>query len=111
MVTGVKLVTNSVFPMSFLTEDVTQWLRRYELCSKANGCNESAQLLRLPKLLAGRAFSVYERLELTEDQRKPIVWGDEERVFEDHGAGHGRTSPLCSSCTKTPPPSTHRLAH
>ena len=39
------------------------------MCSKANGWNESAQIRRIPTLLACKSFSVYERLKLTEDQR------------------------------------------
>ena len=54
----------------FSDGDVHNGCERYKLCFKANGWNESAQLPRLPTLLAGRAFSVYERLELTEYQRK-----------------------------------------
>ena len=42
--------------------DITLWLRKFELCSTANGWKEDDMLKRLPTLLAGKAFAVYERL-------------------------------------------------
>jgi len=42
--------------------DARSWFRRFEVCSAANGWDEGKQLLRLPTLLKGRAWAVYEAL-------------------------------------------------
>ena len=48
----------------FLTYgDIEFWLRKYELCSEANEWKEDIMLKRLPTLLCGKAFAVFERLE------------------------------------------------
>ena len=50
-------------PESFSDGDVEFWLRKFELCALANGWKEDAMLTRLPVLLCGKAFAVFERLE------------------------------------------------
>ncbi len=46
----------------FSDGDITLWLRKFELCAVAKGWMEADMLKRLPKLLAGKAFAVDERL-------------------------------------------------
>jgi hypothetical protein len=50
-------------PESFSDRDIEFWLRKYELCSEANEWKEDIMLKRLPTLLCGKAFAVFERLE------------------------------------------------
>ena len=50
-------------PESFSDGDIKFWLRKYELCSKANEWKEDIMVKRLPTLLCGKAFAVFERLE------------------------------------------------
>ena len=50
-------------PESFSDGDIEFWLRKYELCSEANEWKEDITLKRLPTLLCGKAFAVFERLE------------------------------------------------
>ncbi|CAB4028071.1 Hypothetical predicted protein [Paramuricea clavata] len=50
-------------PESFSGRDIEFWLRKYELCSEANEWKEDIMLKRLPTLLCGKAFAVFERLE------------------------------------------------
>ena len=50
-------------PESFSDGDIEFWLRKYELCSEANEWKEDIMLKRLPTLLCGKAFAVFERLE------------------------------------------------
>ena len=49
-------------PETFSDGDFGLWLRKFELCSTANGWKEDEMLKRLPTLLSGRAFVVFERL-------------------------------------------------
>jgi hypothetical protein len=49
-------------PESFSDGDIEFWLRKYELCSEANEWKDD-MLKRLPTLLCGKAFAVFERLE------------------------------------------------
>ena len=50
-------------PESFSDGDIEFWLRKYELCSKANEWKEDIILKRLPTLLCGKAFAMFEQLE------------------------------------------------
>ena len=43
-------------------EDARSWFKRFELCAGANEWNAAKQLLRLPTLLRGRAWAIYESL-------------------------------------------------
>jgi hypothetical protein len=49
-------------PETFSDGDFGLWLRKFELCSTANGWKEGEMLKRLPTLLSGKAFVVFERL-------------------------------------------------
>ena len=49
-------------PGAFSDGDFGLWLRKFELCLTANGWEEDEMLKRLPKLLSGKAFVVFERL-------------------------------------------------
>jgi len=53
-------------PKPFSSRDVSEWLRQFEICSKANKWNEETQALKLPTLLEGEALAVL--LELLEEQ-------------------------------------------
>ena len=50
-------------PESFSDEDIEFWLWKYELCSEENEWKDDIMLKRLPTLLCGKAFAVFERLE------------------------------------------------
>lgn len=43
-------------------EDARSWFKRYEVCATANGWNDQKKLSRLPTLLKGRAWAVYDSL-------------------------------------------------
>ena len=43
-------------------EDARSWFKRFELCAAANEWDAPKQLLRLPTLLRGRSWAVYESL-------------------------------------------------
>lgn len=49
-------------PETFSDGDFGLWLRKFELCSTANGWKAEEMLKRLPTLLSGKAFAVFERL-------------------------------------------------
>ena len=51
-----------LFPDSFSDGDIEFWLWKYELCAEANEWKEDIMLKRLPTLLCGKAFAVFERL-------------------------------------------------
>jgi len=57
-------------PKPFSSGDVSEWLRRFEICSKANKWNEETQALKLPTLLEGEALAVW--LELSEDEQSSM---------------------------------------
>ena len=43
-------------------EDAKSWFKRYEVCVTANGWNDQKKFSRLPTLLKGRAWAVYDSL-------------------------------------------------
>ena len=43
-------------------EDTRSWFKRFELCAATNEWNAAKQLLRLPTLLCGRLWAIYESL-------------------------------------------------
>ena len=43
-------------------EDARSWFKRFELCAAANEWDAAKQLLRLPTLLRGRSWAIYESL-------------------------------------------------
>jgi len=57
-------------PKPFSSGDVSEWLRRFEICSKANKWNEETQALKLPTLLEGEALAVW--LELSEEEQSSM---------------------------------------
>ena len=56
-------------PETFSDGEFSQWMRRFDLCSAANKWDDEIKLVRLPTLLRGRAFSMFERLQLSEEDR------------------------------------------
>ena len=43
-------------------EDAKSWFKCYEVCGTANGWNDHKKLSRLPTLLKGHAWAVYDSL-------------------------------------------------
>ena len=58
MATGVGLA----LPEPLHDEDSRSWFKRFEVCATANGWDEAKKLLRLPTLLRGRAWAVFDSL-------------------------------------------------
>ena len=47
-----------------LVDDVARsWFKRYEVCASANGWNNQKKLLRLPTLLKGCSWAIYDSLQ------------------------------------------------
>ena len=44
-------------------EEGRSWFKRYEVCTSANGWNDQKKLLRLPTLLKGRSWAIYDSLQ------------------------------------------------
>ena len=42
--------------------DAKSWFRRFDVCATANEWNAAKKLVRLPTLLRGRAWAIYESL-------------------------------------------------
>ena len=57
-------------PKPFSSGDVSEWFRRFEICSKANKWKEDTQALKLPTLLEGEALAVW--LELSEAEQANV---------------------------------------
>ena len=58
MVTGGGLA----LPKPLVDDKEKLWFKRYETCALANGWNDQKKLLRLPMLLKGRAWAIYDSL-------------------------------------------------
>ena len=54
-------------PRSFELGDITEWLKCFEICCKANGWYNAVKAVKLPMLLEGEALAVW--LELTEEEQ------------------------------------------
>ena len=54
--------TSVALPETFSDGDIVLWLRKFELCSTANDWKDTNMLKRLPTLLSGKPFAVFERL-------------------------------------------------
>ncbi len=65
MATATKLLS---VPEAFSYGNFELWLRKFELCSTANGWKEDEMLKPLSTLLSGKAFAVFERLR--EDEKE-----------------------------------------
>lgn len=59
MATGVGLA----LPEHLQDEDSRSWFKRFEVCAAANGWDNAKKLLRLPTLLRGRAWAIYDSLD------------------------------------------------
>ena len=55
-----------VLPEPLQDDNAKSWFKRYEICATANGWSQATRLARLPTLLKGRAWAIYEVL--TEEQ-------------------------------------------
>ena len=55
-------------PEPLLDNDAKSWFKRFEVCAAANEWNAAKKLLRLPTLLRGRAWAVFDAL--SEEQKK-----------------------------------------
>jgi len=45
--------------------DAQSWFKSFKVCAAANGWDTAKQLLRLPMLLRGRAWAIWEMATLT----------------------------------------------
>lgn len=58
--------TGVALPEVLRGEDAKSWFKRFEVCAAANGWNDEKKLRRVPTLLQGRAWAVYDSL--TDDE-------------------------------------------
>ena len=49
-------------PNKFDDGDLVSWLDSFDVCATANNWNDENRLRRLPTLLTGRAFAIFQRL-------------------------------------------------
>ena len=54
--------TGIALPEVLRGEDAKSWFKRFEVCAGANGWNDERKLCRVPTLLQGRAWAVYDSL-------------------------------------------------
>ena len=54
-------------PKTFASGDISEWLKRFEICCKANAWEAEIKALKLPTLLEGEALAVW--LELTDAEQ------------------------------------------
>lgn len=54
--------TGIALPEVLRGEDAKSWFKRFEVCAGANGWNDEKKLRRVPTLLQGRAWAVYDSL-------------------------------------------------
>ena len=50
-------------PEPLQDEDSRSWFKHFEVCAAANGWDGAKKLLRLPTLLKGRAWAIYDALD------------------------------------------------
>ena len=49
-------------PEHLQDEDASSWFKRFEVCAAANSWDDAKKLLRLPTLLKGRAWAIFDSL-------------------------------------------------
>ena len=54
--------TGLALPNKFDDGDLASWLQSFDVCAAANNWNDENRLRRIPTLLTGRAFAVFQRL-------------------------------------------------
>ena len=54
--------TGIALPEVLRGEDAKSWFKHFEVCAGANGWNNKKKLRRVPTLLQGRAWAVYDSL-------------------------------------------------
>ena len=54
--------TGITLPEVLRGEDAKSWFKRFEVCAGANGWNDEKKLCRVPTLLQGQAWAVYDSL-------------------------------------------------
>ena len=57
-----QLPIGVALPNKFDDGDIVSWLDSFDVCATANNWNNDARLRRLPTLLVGRAFAIFQRL-------------------------------------------------
>ena len=55
-------------PKSFSEGSIREWLQHFEICCRANGCNDEMKALKLPTLLEGEALAMW--MELSEEEQQ-----------------------------------------
>ncbi|KFD47726.1 hypothetical protein M514_11404 [Trichuris suis] len=59
---SVPAAINVSFPRQFDNGDFIEWASRFELCSRSNGWNDTVMAMKLPTLLEGDAYTIYQSL-------------------------------------------------
>ena len=55
--------------------DAKAWFRRFDVCAAANDWNAAKKLVRLPTLLRGRAWAIYESLGENDNESYNVLKG------------------------------------
>ncbi len=66
-------------PRTFTEGDIVEWLKRFDICSKANGWNDQTKASKLPTLLEGEALATW--LELSDEEQRDYKTA-KERIVE-----------------------------
>ena len=81
--------TSVALPEIFLDSDMVLWQRKFELCTKANDWKDTDILKRLPTLLSGKAFAIFERLAVkTKEDFKVLTKALTEAFCGDENGKH-----------------------
>ncbi|KFD63101.1 hypothetical protein M514_24688 [Trichuris suis] len=59
---SVPAAINVSLPRQFGNGDFIEWASRFELCSRSNGWNDTVMAMKLPTLLEGDAYTIYQSL-------------------------------------------------
>ena len=57
-------------PKPFASENIREWLTRFDICSDANGWDENVRAVKLPTLLEGELEALVTWLDISGDERK-----------------------------------------